>query len=306
MKQTMWKKALALALSAATMFSTAVPTFAGTEAPASSSSEEESVESTDGTFLVQLKSRGGSVLLQDDTGKQTISLDDDGNLMVSGAEGTAYADLDSEGYATLSYGIGTSVTVTAKSDDGYSVADYTLTTADGTEDKDLTGSSEYSESVTITEDPVKLSVSFVKDKAETKEETKKETKEEPAETEQTSGKIYTDTEGNTYTDPMLYYYGQSAIYAGQTGTSAASPRRMARRAAVTVLEQPTEDISTMAVDRQTGTHTAALGETVFVDTVSYTGLVVGKEYTLNATLMNKDTKEPVKVDGKEILFLLFF
>ena len=232
MKQTMWKKALALALSAATMFSTAVPTFAGTEAPASSSSEEESVESTDGTFLVQLKSRGGSVLLQDDTGKQTISLDDDGNLMVSGAEGTAYADLDSEGYATLSYGIGTSVTVTAKSDDGYSVADYALTTADGTEDKDLTGSSEYSESVTITEDPVKLSVSFVKDKAETKEETKKETKEEPAETEQTSGKIYTDTEGNTYTDPMLYYYGQSAIYAGQTGTSAASPRRMARRAAV--------------------------------------------------------------------------
>ncbi|MEE1113497.1 MAG: VaFE repeat-containing surface-anchored protein, partial [Eubacterium sp.] len=68
----------------------------------------------------------------------------------------------------------------------------------------------------------------------------------------------------------------------------------------TVLEPPTEDISTMAADRQTGTHTAALGETVFVDTVRYTGLVVGKEYTLNATLMNKDTKEPVKVDGKEI------
>ena len=37
-----------------------------------------------------------------------------------------------------------------------------------------------------------------------------------------------------------------------------------------------------------------------VDIVKYTGLTVGKEYTVSGVLMNKATGEAFKVDGKEV------
>ena len=47
-------------------------------------------------------------------------------------------------------------------------------------------------------------------------------------------------------------------------------------------------------------HTEALPKAKIVDTVSYSSLLPEKEYTVIGTLMNKETKEPILIDGKEI------
>lgn len=60
-------------------------------------------------------------------------------------------------------------------------------------------------------------------------------------------------------------------------------------------------IHTMAKDGKTGTHRGTVEKTaVIVDTVSYSNLVPGKEYTVKGVLMNKETGKPLKVDGKEV------
>ena len=41
--------------------------------------------------------------------------------------------------------------------------------------------------------------------------------------------------------------------------------------------------------------------TTIVDRVEYTGLIIGKEYTVSGVLMNKETNEPLLVDGNEII-----
>ena len=49
-------------------------------------------------------------------------------------------------------------------------------------------------------------------------------------------------------------------------------------------------IHTMAKDGKTGTHRGTVEKTaVIVDTVSYSNLVPGKEYTVKGVLMNKET-----------------
>ena len=54
------------------------------------------------------------------------------------------------------------------------------------------------------------------------------------------------------------------------------------------------EIETTAIDRDTEDHYAAAGEnTTIIDTVEYTNLNKGEEYTLKGTLMNKATGEPV-------------
>ena len=47
-------------------------------------------------------------------------------------------------------------------------------------------------------------------------------------------------------------------------------------------------------------HTEALEKATIIDTVSYSSLLPGKEYTVTGILMNKKTGEPVLIDGKEI------
>ncbi len=47
-------------------------------------------------------------------------------------------------------------------------------------------------------------------------------------------------------------------------------------------------------------HTEALPKAKIIDTVSYASLLPGKEYTVTGTLMNKETKEPVLIDGKKV------
>ena len=61
-------------------------------------------------------------------------------------------------------------------------------------------------------------------------------------------------------------------------------------------------LHTNASDGVTGNHTGTVNEkATVVDTVTYTGLLPGKEYTVKGTLMNKETGEPVKdEEGKEI------
>ena len=60
-------------------------------------------------------------------------------------------------------------------------------------------------------------------------------------------------------------------------------------------------IGTIAKDSETATHISnADGKVTIIDTVSYSGLTVGKEYTLKGALMDKDMKKPVLVNGKEV------
>ena len=47
-------------------------------------------------------------------------------------------------------------------------------------------------------------------------------------------------------------------------------------------------------------HTEALSKAKVVDTVSYSSLLPGKEYTVTGTMMNKKTKEPVLIDGEKV------
>ena len=47
-------------------------------------------------------------------------------------------------------------------------------------------------------------------------------------------------------------------------------------------------------------HTEALPKARIIDTVSYSSLLPGKEYTVTGTLMNKETKESVLIDGEKV------
>ena len=65
------------------------------------------------------------------------------------------------------------------------------------------------------------------------------------------------------------------------------------------IENPT--IGTTAVDGVDGDKNVVTdSEATVVDTVSYDGLVPGKEYTVTGTLMDKATGEPLEVDGKAV------
>ena len=60
-------------------------------------------------------------------------------------------------------------------------------------------------------------------------------------------------------------------------------------------------VQTEETDADNSDHEAMADDTVtIVDTVSYTGLTPGKEYTLTGTLVDKETGEPVHSDGKAV------
>ncbi len=59
-------------------------------------------------------------------------------------------------------------------------------------------------------------------------------------------------------------------------------------------------IGTTAVNKEDGTHTVLAGKITIVDTVEYSGLAAGVEYTVKGVLMDKEDGKPVKVDGKEV------
>ena len=60
-------------------------------------------------------------------------------------------------------------------------------------------------------------------------------------------------------------------------------------------------IATCATDKSDGDHELLAAEgAVITDTVTYTGLVPGKEYTLKATLMDRETAEPLKIGEKTV------
>lgn len=60
-------------------------------------------------------------------------------------------------------------------------------------------------------------------------------------------------------------------------------------------------IKTSAKDSKTDSHKGSLsGFDKIIDTVSYTNLIAGKEYTVKGILMNKEAGKPIKVSGKEI------
>ena len=62
------------------------------------------------------------------------------------------------------------------------------------------------------------------------------------------------------------------------------------------------EIKTTAKDNKTNDHISlAEEEATIVDTVTYKNLVVGKEYTMTGTLMNKETGKPLLVNDKEVV-----
>lgn len=70
---------------------------------------------------------------------------------------------------------------------------------------------------------------------------------------------------------------------------------------------PAPDVQTEATDADDGDHEAVADDSVtIVDAVSYTGLTAGKEYTLAGTLVDKQTGEPVRADGKVVTSTVAF
>lgn len=62
------------------------------------------------------------------------------------------------------------------------------------------------------------------------------------------------------------------------------------------------EIHTNAIDRDTKTHeTMPKQEAVIVDTVTYKNLFVGQEYTLKGVLMDKETGEPLLINGEKVV-----
>ena len=61
-------------------------------------------------------------------------------------------------------------------------------------------------------------------------------------------------------------------------------------------------IHTTAVGKDTQDHIEkAKEDTVIIDTVSYEGLEIGREYTMQGTLVDKETGEPILVDGEVVI-----
>ena len=58
-------------------------------------------------------------------------------------------------------------------------------------------------------------------------------------------------------------------------------------------------IKTNATNKKDGTHYASGEKTTIVDRVSYTGLIMGKEYEVKGTLMDKETNKPLLIDSKK-------
>lgn len=66
-------------------------------------------------------------------------------------------------------------------------------------------------------------------------------------------------------------------------------------------------VRTEATDADDGDHEAVADDTVtIVDTVSYTGLTPGKEYTLTGTLVDKETGKPVQSGGRDVTSTVAF
>lgn len=66
-------------------------------------------------------------------------------------------------------------------------------------------------------------------------------------------------------------------------------------------------ISTTATDKSDGDHTLMAGkDAVITDRVAYEGLIPGKEYTLKATLMDKETGEALSIDDQHVTAELKF
>ena len=67
------------------------------------------------------------------------------------------------------------------------------------------------------------------------------------------------------------------------------------------VEYQEPEIGTTAKDQETGEHTGFPSKkTTITDTVSYQGLIPGKEYTVKGVLMDKESGKPLKAAGKEI------
>ena len=70
---------------------------------------------------------------------------------------------------------------------------------------------------------------------------------------------------------------------------------------------PAPGVQIEATDADDGDHEAVADDSVtIVDTVSYTGLTPGKEYTLTGILVDKETGEPVHADGKAVASTVAF
>ena len=67
------------------------------------------------------------------------------------------------------------------------------------------------------------------------------------------------------------------------------------------VEYPEHEIKTTAKDKDTQkSEGIAKKNATIIDTVSYSGLIIGQEYTVKGVLMLKGTKKPLLVNGKEI------
>lgn len=69
---------------------------------------------------------------------------------------------------------------------------------------------------------------------------------------------------------------------------------------ITFEELPIQ-LKTKAKDKESNSNTAKPVEKVtIVDTVSYTNLVIGREYVIKGVIMDSDTKKPLLIDGEQV------
>ncbi|GHU82421.1 hypothetical protein AGMMS50284_4250 [Clostridia bacterium] len=67
------------------------------------------------------------------------------------------------------------------------------------------------------------------------------------------------------------------------------------------VEFPTPKVKTTAKDSVSGNNTAKVGEkTTIIDTVAYTGLIIGEKYIIKGVLMDKSTGKELLIDGKPV------
>ena len=66
------------------------------------------------------------------------------------------------------------------------------------------------------------------------------------------------------------------------------------------------DVYTTATDKDTQSHTGVVGETVIDDKVILKNLVKGYHYKVTGTLMDKETGDPILVDGKKYVSTVEF
>ena len=137
-----------------------------------------------------------------------------GTLTVKDASGNEY-ELDAKNKKTIVEAeIGSTLKVTAKAQDGYDVATYTITTDSGTEEVEITDKSKVSQNIEVTEELRTIRASFKESEAEDEEEV-----EEDYGVSQGTLTLNIGQNGSVVIDGATYQAGSTKTFTYDAGTT---------------------------------------------------------------------------------------